>query len=124
MAPLAIIHVSGSGPVAMADIVEYERNNGHIPTGAVVMARSQADGFSEDAVKFLVHARNVIGIGVQRQETPDSEACSYVLSHSAYLLSNVANLEKVPATGSMVMVAPSKLHGAANGPVRILALVR
>jgi len=124
VAPLAIIHGSGSSAVSMEDVVHYEQDYGRIPSGAIVMARTQANAnFSEDAVKFLVHARNVVGMGVA-QETLNSEPDNYALSHSAYLLSNVANLEKVPAAGSMVMVAPSKLHGAATGPVRILALVR
>ena len=54
----------------------------------------------------------------------NSEPNTYALSHRAYLLNNLNKLEKVPASGSMVMVAPSKLRAATAGPVRVLALVR
>jgi len=128
VAPLAVLDVHGD--VDMNDVVNYERTQGHIPQGAVVLVRPMRDGdhrlpaFSGDATRFLLHARNVIGLGVEAPEMRHSESETYALSHSAYLLTNVVNLDKVPASGSMVMVAPSKLRGKATGPVRVLALVR
>jgi kynurenine formamidase len=128
VAPLAVIHANGSSPVSMNDVVSYEKNYGEIPLGSVVLARAQGDvsnaAFSSDAMKFLLHARNVIGIGMEAEMMRNSEPDTYALSHSAYLLNNLNNLEKVPASGSMVMVAPSKLRAATAGPVRVLALVR
>ena len=108
--------------------MRYEHNYGQIPLGSVVLAQfpnyHPNQAFSSDAVKFLVHARNVIGLSVATEDTRNSEADSYALSHSAYLLNNLINLDKVPAGGSTVMVAPSKVRGATAGPVRVLALVR
>jgi len=127
--PLAIINVNEASPVSLEDLVRYEQNYGRIPVGSVVLARTRGNNnspadFSDDAVKFLVHARNAIGLGVETQSAANSDPDKYALAHSAYLLSNVSNLGKVPAAGSMVMVAPSKLRGASNGPVRVLALLR
>ncbi len=48
----------------------------------------------------------------------------YTLAHSVYHLENVANLERVPDAGAVVVVAPMKLEGEVDGPVRILALTR
>ena len=128
IAPLAVISSNGDSPISVEDIVRYERAHGEIPLGSVVVGRPQrqmpSEMFSSDAVRFLLHARNVIGLGVAAEDTQKSEADSYALSHSAYLLSNLVNLEKVPAGGSMVIVAPSKLRGATAGPVRVLAMVR
>ena len=48
----------------------------------------------------------------------------YTLARSVYHLENVANLERVPDAGGVVVVAPMKLEGEVDGPVRILALTR
>jgi hypothetical protein len=127
IAPLAVISANGSFAVSIEDVVRYEHNYGQIPLGSVVLAqftRRPNQAFSSDAVKFLLHARNVIGLGIATGDAHNSEADTYALSHSAYLLNNLINLDKVPAGGSMVMVAPSKVRGATAGPVRVLALVR
>ena len=91
VAPLVVMDVtrqarneSGS-LVTMDDIARWEEAHGHVPANAVVMARSEAPtrwrsqpdagnagrfpGFSEDAIRFLVEARFVYGLGT---ETPDS----------------------------------------------------
>ena len=47
----------------------------------------------------------------------------YTLTHSVYHLENVTNLDRVPAKGVIVVVAPMKLEGGSGGPVRILALL-
>lgn len=128
LAPLAVINANANSPISMEDVVAYEHNHGEIPLGSLVLVRHQSDNssevFSTDAVKFLLHARNVIGLGVATEDPRNSEADTYALSHSVYLLSNLVNLDKVPAGGSMVVVAPSKVRGAVAGPVRVMALVR
>jgi len=156
IAPLAVLDVSAkvaSDPdyrVSMEDIAEWEKVHGHIPDYAVVMVRTgwesrwnsikdyrNADakgtmhfpGYSEDAAKFLVTARNVLGLGIDTLSVDygpsrDFAVHQFTLAHSVYHLENVANLERVPATGGIVVVAPMKLEGGSGGPVRILALLR
>jgi kynurenine formamidase len=36
---------------------------------------------------------------------------------------NVANLEKLPATGAWVIALPMKIKGGSSGPLRIVAMV-
>ena len=48
----------------------------------------------------------------------------YTLGHGLYVLTNVANLDRMPANGAIAMVAPMKVTGGSAAPVRILALVR
>jgi len=74
--------------VTMEDVASWEEAHGQVPASAVVMARSSVPvnwrsqpaprgkdnashfpGFSEDAIRFLVEARGVYGLGT---ETPDS----------------------------------------------------
>jgi len=131
--------------ITMDDINQWEQVNGQIPLGAVVMAETgwqrrerlgasqidskRAPGYSDEAAKFLVEARNVRALGidtprVESSSSEDSTVWQYTLSRSVYHLENVVSLERVPASGAVVMVAPMKLEGLADGPVRVLALVK
>ncbi len=156
IAPLVVLDVRAAiadNPdyqIGVEDIVKWEQANGPIPMGAVVMARTGWDarwfspetyrnadakgimhfpGYSQDAARFLVQARNVMGLGI---DTPSVDYGSssklpveqYTLSHSVYHLENVANLDRAPANGALVVVAPMKLEARAGAPVRIFALVR
>jgi kynurenine formamidase len=40
-----------------------------------------------------------------------------------YGLENVANLERVPATGGTVIALPMKIKGGSGGPARIIAIL-
>ena len=127
--------------ISVEDISQWEHANGQILPGTVVVAetgwtpeeRAQtarpAPGYSEQAARFLVEGRNVLGLGIDTPRVdPGSSANSlvgqYTLSHSVYHLENVGSLERVPASGAVVMVAPMKQEGRTNGPVRVLALVK
>jgi kynurenine formamidase len=156
IAPMVVLDVRSSvadNPdyqIGVEDIVKWEQTNGQIPLGAVVMARTGWDarwfspktyrnadskgilhfpGYSEDSAKFLVEARNVMGLGI---DTPSIDSGSsrkqpveqYTLAHSVYHLENVTNLDRAPTNGAVVVVAPMKLEAHAQAPVRIFALVR
>ena len=120
----------------MEDIANWEQAHGEIPLGSVVMARTgrtqnamAIPGYSEDAAKFLVEGRNALGLGIDvasldHHPSKDSPVRRYILAHSVYQLENVANLDRAPATGGLVVVAPTKLENGSGGPVRILALVQ
>jgi kynurenine formamidase len=136
--------------ISVEDIAQWEQAHDQIPLGSVVIARTAWDshwnsarayrntdrkgvmhfpGFSQDAAKFLVEGRNALGLGIDTLSldygpSKDFPVRQYTLAHSVYQLENVANLDRAPATGGMVVVAPTKLESGSSGPVRILALVR
>jgi kynurenine formamidase len=136
--------------LSVEDIAAWEHSHGPIPQGAVVIMRSgwssrwssvkayrNADGkgvmhfpgYSLEAAQFLVEGRRVIGLGIDTLSvdygpSTDFPVHQYTLPHSIYHLENVANLEHVPATGAVVVVAPMKLEGGSGSPVRILALLK
>ena len=136
--------------VSVDDIAQWEQIHGDLPGGAVVIARTgwggrwqssdayrNADkrgvmhypGYSEDAAKFLVEGRAALALGIDTLSVDpgDSKTLAvhaYTLAHSVYHLENVANLDRVPDAGAVVVVAPMKLEGEVAGPVRILALTR
>lgn len=136
--------------VSVEDIAQWEQIHGEILPGSVVVARTgwgsrwasakdyrntdkkgimHFPGFSQDAARFLVEGRMALALGI---DTPSVDPGSsrtlavheYTLARSVYHLENVANLERVPDAGAVVVVAPMKLEGEVDGPVRILALTR
>jgi kynurenine formamidase len=136
--------------VAVEDIADWEHAHGQIPLGTVVIARTgwqsrwssvknyrNADakgvmhfpGYSLDAAKFLVEGRQILGLGIDTLSidygpSTDFPVHQYTLPHSVYQLENVANLDRVPATGAIVVVAPMKLEGGSGSPARIFALLK
>jgi kynurenine formamidase len=156
IAPLAVIDVrqevsrNSDYQVGVDDIANWEKSHGHLPQGAVVIARTGWEsrwntaqqyrnpdakgvlhfpGYSQEAARFLVEGRNTIGLGIDTLSidygpSQDYPVHKYTLSHSLYHLENVANLDSVPDSGATVVVAPMKLEGGSGGPVRILALIK
>lgn len=156
VAPMVVLDVTAGAKgnpdyqVSVADIAKFEEAHGQIPMGAVVMAYTGWDarwnsakeyrnpdasgtmhfpGYSLDAAKFLVEARNALGVGIDTLSidygpSKDFPVHHYDLSHSLYQLENVANLEHAPASGGIVVVAPMKLEHGSGCPVRILLLER
>jgi kynurenine formamidase len=136
--------------ISVQDIASWEQANGQIPLGAVVIARTgwgsrwnsvrsyrNADsngnlhfpGYSRDAARFLGEGRNALGLGIDTANldhgsTRKFAVAQYAAEHGLYLLTNVANLDRMPANGAVAMVAPAKVAGGSTAPVRILALVR
>jgi kynurenine formamidase len=85
-------------------------------------------GFSEQAAKFLVDARQISGLGIDTLSVDPGASKNYpvhqyVAAHDVYNLENVADLGQVPASGAIVVVAPAKLEGGSGGPVRLFALL-
>jgi len=156
VAPVVVLDVTTSAKsnpdyqVSVGDVAKYEEAQGQIPIHAVAMAYTGWDsrwnsakdyrnadaqgvmhfpGYSLEAARFLVEARQVVGLGIDTLSidygpSKDFPVHHYTLAHSLYHLENVANLGHVPASGGTVVVAPMKLESGSGSPVRIFALVR
>jgi kynurenine formamidase len=153
IAPLVVLDLSsrtsfsGGYRISVEDISRWEHANGQIPLGAVVMARTGSEpastaenlaadrktvasiGYSEDAAKFLVEGREVLGLGTDTPRLTDDSAegkrvFAYTLAHSVYHLENVANLDRAPDVGAVLVVAPLKVSGRSSAAVRLIALLR
>ena len=137
--------------LSSSDIADWEKANGRIPTGAIVMVRtgwsklwpdrarymgtaSAGDarnlhfpGISPDAAKLLVE-RRVDGVGIDTASLDHGPSADFrthrVLSAAGiYGLENVANLDKLPVTGATVLALPMKIRNGTGGPVRIIGLL-
>ncbi len=156
IAPLVVLDVTKKvegNPeyqIAVDDVAAWEQANGHVPPGAVVLARTgwssrwysmekyrNADakgvmhfpGFGLQAVRFLVEGRQIAGVGIDTLSVDPGSSKDYPVhrygaAHNVYNLENVGYLEQVPASGAILVVAPAKLEGGSGGPVRLLALIR
>ncbi len=139
VAPLVVMDLSAASTVAagnqqisLDDIAAWESRHGMIPQGAVVAIRGM-DGLREtqfpiarDAAMFLIDARSTIGFVV---ETPvnlsfDRTLADQLALHGNYVVEGAARFTSLPATGSLIIVAPEKNKKPGDAPVRILAMVR
>jgi kynurenine formamidase len=154
-APLAVISIEARAAknadalVAIDDVLEWERRNGRLPSGAFVAMYSgwgsrvsnaerflnkdskgtmHAPGFSEDVAKFLVKERDIVGAGVDTLSLDAASASKFVahlalLGAGKYGVELLANLNAVPPSGATIIVGAPKHEGASGGPARVYAVV-
>jgi kynurenine formamidase len=134
--------------ITAAELEVWMKAHGPIPPGSVVFFRtgwasrwpSQKEymnqdaqgvlhfpGLSLDAARYLLeHARPVaIGIdtsGIDYGPSKNYEVHHLTMAAGLYHLENVANLDRLPATGACVIALPMKLRGGSGSPTRVLAL--
>jgi kynurenine formamidase len=129
-----------SAQVSLDDIAAWESHHGMIPQGAVVAIRrgntlhniaSTPLPIAHDAVQFLIDARYTIGFAVETHVdfSSDRTLARQIALRGAYVVERAAPFTSLPATGSLVIVAPAKAapgkaQNPGDTPVRILAMVR
>jgi kynurenine formamidase len=135
--------------LTVQDLEKWETAHGPLPRGGAVLVRtgwgarwpSQSrymdqdakgvmhfPGFSVEAAHYLLdHARpKAIGIDTASIDYGPSEKFEVhqlTLHAGLYHLENLANLEKLPATGAVLIALPMKLRGGSGAPARVVALV-
>jgi kynurenine formamidase len=81
---------------------------------------------ARDAAEFLIDARYTIGFAVETHVnlTSDRTLARQLALHGSYVVEGTARFTSLPATGSLIIVAPAKNKKPGEAPVRILAMVR
>lgn len=132
------------------DLLEWERLHGALPERSAVFALTgwgeragdnaaylnadeggtlHSPGFSAEAAGFLRDERpQVRAIGVDTASLdigPSADFAAHVawLPSGRYGIENLANLDRVPPTGAMVVVGAPTFEGGSGGPARVLALL-
>jgi kynurenine formamidase len=138
--------------LTVADLEAFEADHGEIPAGAWVLFRTGWDARNSDRERFLnagpdgpitpgpdaaasrwlAEARDIAGFGVETVG-PDAGAAGgfdppwpahyFLLGAGRCTVSQLANLERLPATGALIVVAPLKLVDGTGSPARVLAFV-
>ena len=144
--PLVIISVAGKvakNPgyhLTLADLLEWEKVNGQIPEGSVVFIRSDwsqlwsTPGFARkksfpgiklEALKFLHLERKILFQGhepLDTDMTASLEGESWLMHNGYAQAEAVANLDKVPEKGALVIIGYTKFQGGTGGFARFIAI--
>jgi kynurenine formamidase len=150
IAPLVVMDFEttpvSSRKISLNDIARWEAKHGMIPQGAVVALRRTADTkpdskpiappavrasgmplpIERDAAQFLSEARYTIGFAVETgiELASDRTLARQLALHGSYVLEGTAPFTSLPATGSLIIVAPAKGKLPGTAPARVLAMVR
>jgi len=95
--------------------------------GAGAVANLHFPGLHPDAARWLSQNRNIKAIGLDTASIDYGQSKLFE-SHRALFASdipafeNLANLDKLPATGFSVIALPMKIKGGSGGPLRIIAV--
>ncbi len=127
---------------SVADLKAWEREHGRVPKGAFAALRTDMSkdwdsnperfkrepfpAWSLDTIKFLYEQRDVTATGHEAMDTDitdkmDSE--TYILQHGHYQIEVMANLDKVPPTGALIVVTWPKVEKGLGFPARAFAIL-
>jgi kynurenine formamidase len=127
---------------SVADLAAWEQAHGRVPKGAFAalrtdmskdwdanperFKRSPFPAWSFDTIKFLYERRGVTATGHEAMDTDttdkmDSE--TYILRHGHYQIEVMANLDKVPPTGALIVVSWPKVKDGLGFPARAFAIL-
>ncbi len=141
--------VNADATLTLKDIQEWESKHGRIPDGAIVllhtgwgrfwdnysryknqdaMGKLHFPSYSGEAAAFLIHERKAKGLGIDNLSIDSGISKDFAVHHvvnkaGRYGLENVAQLEKLPARGFFLIVAPIRIEAGSGGPTRILAIL-
>lgn len=131
-------------------IEAWEGAHGPIPADAWVLMRTDwskrsgaeylnmredgahSPGPTPDAIRFLIEKRGIRGFGTETVGTdagqgmhysPPFPAHYYLHGAGKYGLQCLKGLDRLPATGAILMAAPLKIRNGTGSPLRVLALV-
>lgn len=96
--------------------------------GAEGVAALSFPGLGTDAARWLMSERQVKAVGIDTAsidhgKTTDFATHVALMTHNVPAFENVANLDRLPATGAYVIALPTKIRGGSGGPLRIIARV-
>ena len=138
--------------LTVADLEGWEAHNGRIPDGAWVLFRTgwgsraqdqeaflnvgengpETPGPDVDASRWLATERAISGFGVETVGIdagaaggfdPPFPLHNFLLGAGRLGLTQLANLERLPLTGALLVVAPLRLVGGTGSPSRVYAFV-
>ena len=144
--PLVVIDISAQVAedegyhLQVEDVDAWEAKHGQIPTGAVVMVRSDWHERWRDTARFnqkpfpgvglaaLKHLHTNRGILFHGHEPLDTDTTpnlegEYWLMHNNYAQAEgVSNLDEVPEKGALILVGFAKPQGGSGGYARYIAI--
>ena len=128
--------------LSVDDIRKWEREHGRVPAGSFAALRTDMSkdwstdpprfkrypfpAWSLEAVKFLYEERGIIANGHESMDTdttPDLKSEKWLLNHGHWQIEVMANLDKVPPTGALIVVTWPKAEHGLGFPARAFAIL-
>ncbi|MEN6518611.1 MAG: cyclase family protein [Methanospirillum sp.] len=138
--------------VTLADVRDWESRHGPVPNGSFVALRtdwskrwpdgsamenrgqdgiSHYPGWSGEVLRYLYEERGITASGHETTDTDPGTAASrgdyslelYLLSTNHYQIELLANLDRVPEAGALVVVSVPKPEGGSGFPARVFAIL-
>jgi kynurenine formamidase len=157
IAPAVVIDVAAKAAadadyrLTADDLRAWEKRNGRIPAGAIVLLRTgwgrrwpdrkayfgddtpgdagklHFPSYGKEAAQVLLE-RKAAALGVDTPSIDHGPSRDFIVHQVASAanvpgLENVAHLEELPETGAFVLALPMKIAGGSGGPLRLVALV-
>ena len=131
-------------------IEAWEAEHGRIPANAWVLMRTDwskrrgaaylnmredgphSPGPTPEAMRLLVEERDIRGFGTETVGTDAGQGAHYTPPYPAHYILHgagklglqcLANLDKLPPTGAVLITPPLKIRNGTGSPLRVLALV-
>ena len=127
---------------SVADLRAWEKKHGRIPRGSFVALRTDmykdwdADperfkrapfpAWSFETIKFLYEQRGAVATGHESLDTDTTdkmESETYILQRGHYQIEVMANLDKVPPKGALIVVTWPKVRNGLGFPARAFAIL-
>lgn len=128
--------------LTVEDIVAWEKIHGTVPAGSFAALRTDMSkdwdrnperfkrqpfpAWSFEAIQFLYQQRGIVANGheaVDTDTTSDLKSETWLQRHGHWQIEVMANLDQVPATGALIVVAWPKPKGGLEFPVRAFAIL-
>ena len=127
---------------SIADLKAWERRHGRVPPGAFAALRTDMykdwdsnperfkrqpfPAWSLDTIKYLYEKRGVTATGHESMDTDTTDKMgseTYILQHGHFQIEVMANLDKVPPTGALIVVTWPKVENGLGFPARAFAIL-
>jgi kynurenine formamidase len=128
--------------LSVEDIKAWEHTHGRVPAGSFAAVRTDMykdwdtnqqrfkrapfPAWSLDAIQFLYEQRGIVANGHESMDTDatdDLKSEAWVLKHGHWQIEVMANLDKVPATGALIVVTWPKPEHGLGFPARAFAIL-
>lgn len=128
--------------LSVEDIKTWEHTHGRVPAGSFAAVRTDMykdwdtnqqrfkrapfPAWSLDAIQFLYEQRGIVANGHESMDTDatdDLKSEAWVLKHGHWQIEVMANLDKVPATGALIVVTWPKPEHGLGFPARAFAIL-